>query len=84
MVPSPERHQASEPMHPYHIKEVTDERAATMLRSADQRRLIAAARASQELDDPCGDRPARGRGFRIPLFRWELRMQPVRPARAGR
>lgn len=78
MAPSPERRQASEPMHPYHIKEVTDERVASRLRSADGRRLLAAARASQEAADR-GEKP--GRGFRIPLFRWELRMGLVRAGR---
>jgi hypothetical protein len=78
MALSPERRQKAETMHPYHIKEVTNERTASMLRSANQRRLVAEARASREPDDPCAQTPAARRGFRIPLFRWELRMQPMR------
>jgi hypothetical protein len=74
----PERHT---PMHPYHIKEFTNERTASKLRSAERHALVADARASQRDDEP---RPATGsRGFRIPWIKWGPRMQPTRPARAG-
>ena len=67
-------------MHPYHIKEYTDERVATRLRSARRHELLAEARASQE-PGPSG--PRRGARFRIPLLNWELSMQRARHARAG-
>ncbi len=71
-------------MHPYHIKEFTNERTASKLRSAERHALVAEARASQQSDDDCPPAARRGHGFRIPFVRWELRMQPTRPARAGR
>jgi hypothetical protein len=71
-------------MHPYHIKEFTDERTASKLRSAGHHAAVAEARASQAEDGPCDEPVTRGLGFRIPLFRWEVRMQPTRPVRAGR
>ncbi|MEX0784176.1 MAG: hypothetical protein WD557_16155 [Dehalococcoidia bacterium] len=64
-------------MHPYHIPEAVDERRYTALRAADQARLVAQARASQRADDPCADSAGRGLRLRIPLIRWELRMQPA-------
>ncbi|MGH2610086.1 MAG: hypothetical protein ACRDHF_13485 [Tepidiformaceae bacterium] len=71
-------------MHPYHIKEFTDERTASKLRSAERRALVAEARKSQPSNDPCADEVARGHGFRIPFVKWELRMQPTRTVSAER
>jgi hypothetical protein len=71
-------------MHPYHIKEIADERTASKLRAAERYALVAEARASQRNDDDCPPAVRGGHGFRIPFIRWELRMQPTRPARAGR
>ena len=68
-------------MHPYHIKEVTNERTASKLRDASRHRLVAEARASQAEALPAPERNARGHGFRIPFVHWELRMQPTRAGR---
>lgn len=65
-------------MHPYHIKEFADERVADRLRSAKYRQSLAMARASQPGEPSDGGQPPCGRGFRIPLFNWELRMQAAR------
>ncbi|MGH2627610.1 MAG: hypothetical protein ACRDHY_13280, partial [Anaerolineales bacterium] len=68
---------------PYHIQEFANERTASKLRSAEERRLVAEARAGQQPDTPSG-RVDRGHGFRIPLLHWEVRMHPTRPAGVGR
>jgi hypothetical protein len=66
-------------MHPYHIKEFTDERTASKLRSAQRHALVADARASQPSTLPAAE-GAQGHGFRVPFANWELRFQPSRPA----
>ena len=71
-------------MHPYHIKEFTNERTASKLRSAERHALVAEARASRSGDDLPVPAVSRGHGFRIPFVKWELRMQPTRPADAPR
>ena len=64
-------------MHPYHIPEFANERVETKSRRAREHQLVHEARQGDQ-EDPCDDGVDRvGRGFRIPLFRWEVRMQRV-------
>ena len=71
-------------MHPYHMKEYIDERHAELLRSARQHQIVAEARVRPEPEAIDTEHPRRGRGFRIPGFNWQLRVQPARSIRPAR